>query len=145
MHFSCAASAAHFLLYGGLVMFENSGQKIKSLAKILFAVGVLVAVIIGIILFCLFIDNGILAFLSAAASIGLGVLFSWLSVILLYCYGDMVQNVTDIKNQLCVAGNSTLDQHNIDALAKQHWICKKCGRQNAAGSTFCWNCKETPQ
>lgn len=126
-------------------MFENIGQKIKGLSKIIFTAGVILAVIIGIILFCLLIEDGVLAVLSAVACIGIGILLSWLSVMLLYGYGDMVQNISDIRNQLYVANDTKSPQNKTDVVSKPHWVCKNCGRQNAAGSTSCWNCKERPQ
>ncbi len=78
-------------------MFDNIGGKIKGLAKIVCYFGIAMSVITGIIVFSVFAaqDDAELVgigFLVSAIIIGFGILVSWLSTILLYGYGQLIEN-----------------------------------------------------
>lgn len=68
-------------------MFDRIGQKVKTIAKVLFIIGIVVYCIIGIMLAKLY--DSFLAFLLVG---GIGVLLSYLSVIVLYMLGQLVDN-----------------------------------------------------
>lgn len=76
-------------------MFDNPGQKLKKLAKIVFWVIVSLAVIIGLVQFMLpsGYKRGTIELLSLLLSIGGGVLIAWIASIGLYAFGDLVDDV----------------------------------------------------
>lgn len=85
-------------------MDQSSGKKIKSLASIIFTLGMLSSGILGFIVASPFFEGrnevpilGIIIFLIIA---GGGTLLSWASTIVLHGFGELVENVADIKNRL---------------------------------------------
>ena len=67
-------------------MFKNPGGKIKKLAKLIFAIELI-----------LFIIGGILTIL-------IGIISAWLSVLAMFAYGSMVEDVEEIRNHLIERG-----------------------------------------
>lgn len=92
-------------------MFENIGSKIKGVAKIFFAVGCIIAVVIGSII-------------SEVADIGtiipyivmlVGIVLSWLSTMLLYGFGQLVENsdiCAELMSQNAIEKNESSDKEN---------------------------------
>lgn len=70
-------------------MFDNIGGKIKGLASILTWIGIVASVIIGIIFIADGDGGGILIMI-------LGSLTSWLSSLLLYGFGELIENTSTI-------------------------------------------------
>ena len=104
-------------------MFEHIGRKIKRFAKFLFWVGIVVSVMIGI-MFAKAADS-FLAFLLAVV---VGFVVSYLSVIVLYMFGQLVDN-SDI-----IAENSERQVKLLKdmkaALAESYTgLCTKANRQ----------------
>ncbi len=82
-------------------MFNNMGRKIQALAVTLCWIGIGIFVIAGAFL----LYFGFKAHQAGFMAIGvlvliLGPLFSWLSIFVLYAFGDLVANVQEIKEQL---------------------------------------------
>ena len=74
-------------------MFNNIGFKIKMLARILTALGMVLSGIFGLITM----------FGSAAAGFSIivvGCLGSWVGSFLLYGFGELIENVTEINEKL---------------------------------------------
>ncbi|MBO4866384.1 MAG: hypothetical protein J5582_07395 [Ruminococcus sp.] len=81
-------------------MFENAGEKLKSLAKFIFVLTIILGGLYGIVIsvnnrydfaagcFCLII-GGII-----------GGIMGWVSSIVIYAFGELCENIRDIKNQL---------------------------------------------
>lgn len=67
-------------------MYDEIGGKIKTLAKVIAWVGIIVSVVVGIVT----ISTGV-----GILVLVLGPLFSWLSTLVLYGFGQLVEN-TDI-------------------------------------------------
>ncbi len=81
-------------------MFDNIGRKIKTLAKWLAYLGFITSVISGIVLLIISLINfehiG-WQILLVPIQIVLGCLISWLSVIILYGFGELIDKVSEIE------------------------------------------------
>lgn len=83
-------------------MFKNIGNKIKGLAKVFYWIGVVVYSLAGVgaaIAAIATSDGEIVIILASliggAACVGLGILISWLSTMMLYAYGELVQQTIE--------------------------------------------------
>lgn len=76
-------------------MFENIGNKIKTLAKVLCWIGIIVSVIVAIVLFASDDDLVGIGFL---VLIG-GSLISWIGSFVLFGFGQLVENSDIIAEQ----------------------------------------------
>lgn len=88
-------------------MFNNIGEKIKGLATAIFIIGVVLYGLVGIgmLIGGLFMladgsDAGLAMIFMAIPTFGIGFLLSWLSVLVLYGFGDLVAKVSDIEKRL---------------------------------------------
>ena len=89
-------------------LFANIGKKIKTLAKVLFGIGTIASVIGGIIYFIILIDDFSyiihydrwdILLIDILGSVGIpcvGTLVSWLAVLVLYAFGELVEKTTVI-------------------------------------------------
>ena len=73
-------------------MFQNIGKKIKTVAIVIMITGILLAALGGLVAFLeeYSVSNLFEAFLTFLTVAGLGILFSWLSVFILYGFGELV-------------------------------------------------------
>ena len=145
-------------------MFDNIGAKIKKLAKIVTIIGIVLAVITGIIVmfgggkiefaarnagntyFSNQLPNGFTfaSFIAGILTIGLGSLAAWVSSFLLYGFGTLVEN-SDI-----IAANTSAAQPARNASAAEpltpkpsvskSWVCKDCHTENNGDRIFCSDC-----
>ncbi len=131
-------------------MYNNIGDKIKSVAKTVGIVGIVLSIIIGIFTY---ISLGVLiggggVIIGVAIMVG-GSIASWLSTWILYSWGDIVDNVQQINETLTKLDleskplssrllQSAKSSQKIKAPAK--WTCPKCGEQNNANAHYCINC-----
>lgn len=74
-------------------MFKNPGNKLKSLASLIFAVIVVVFLMIGFAV-GIEIDRVLFSLLIIG---GIGVIVGWLSSIMLYSFGELVNDVEEIR------------------------------------------------
>lgn len=82
-------------------MFQNIGGKIKGLAKVAFCIGAIASVILG--LFLLISGEGIIGdvcFIIGPVFLILGPILSWLSSFVLYGFGELVDCVSNINEQI---------------------------------------------
>ena len=125
-------------------MFDNIGERIKELALSIFVIEVIAAVVSGIIMIVAGGDDlivvGILTMIIGSA-------LAYLSVILIYAFGELVENSTIIAN--CVANNEEARTNSSPRFAKKnigpdYWLCPKCGKSNhnTAGTCACGHRKE---
>ncbi|MBQ8177844.1 MAG: hypothetical protein IJ033_01500 [Clostridia bacterium] len=96
-------------------MFDDIGNKIKKLAKVMYIIEVLCCVIIGIVIFILSAtENNGLTILYGLLILILGPIFAWLATFVLYAFGDLVDNVAAIRNKVAPAGfGEQLNKENI--------------------------------
>ena len=82
-------------------MFKNPGRKLKGIAKVVFALLVIVYVLLGVGLMLGVIGDGSLygaqLYIAGAAVILVGILIAWLSSIALYAVGSAVDDIQTIK------------------------------------------------
>ena len=89
-------------------MYNNIGGKIKSLARVICIIGIVLSVIGGIIIMAQGFDEArfyakriaVEAFFVGILAIGLGSLVSWLSCFLLYGFGQLIDDTSAIKRKL---------------------------------------------
>ena len=74
-------------------MFNNIGGKIKTLAKVLTVIGMILSIIWGIVETEFSVETGF-------AIIALGCLFSWVGSFLLYGFGELIDNTKEIANNM---------------------------------------------
>ena len=79
-------------------MYENIAAKIKLLAKIVLGLGALIGLVFAILLFADVIVNEDLAFLGIIPLI-FGPVLGWLSSLLVYGFGELIEKTTDIANK----------------------------------------------
>ena len=81
-------------------MFKNVGNKIRVFAKVLFVLEVIIASFY--FLAQLFVDgpHGIALIITCILCVAFCVLVSWAKNVVLYAFGDLVDNSSKIKNDL---------------------------------------------
>ena len=80
-------------------MYNNVGRKIKDLASLLAGLGIFFSIIIGLIMFAAGIENnGYLSFMGIIFAV-VGSIAAWLSALLLYAFGQLVDNSDIIVGQ----------------------------------------------
>ena len=82
------------------IMFEDVGKKIKGLATVIFIINAIIFTIIGFIVMGFGIEDSLLWILIGFLIIGVGLFISWLSIILLYGYGELIDKTSDIYDIL---------------------------------------------
>lgn len=75
-------------------MFENIGNKIMLLAKIIAWIGIIISIISG---FVIMVSQEELFF--GFITGGLGVLFSWIGSFMIYAFGQLVDDVSEIREK----------------------------------------------
>lgn len=112
-------------------MFRNPGGKIKSYAKVLFWVGVVISIIIGVIeigssfVAAAYSYHGsfgtiLLGILGGVLTVAIGTLISWLAVLTLYAFGTLVENSDELVrlNGGIPSGDKTAEK--IEVPEKMH-------------------------
>lgn len=141
-------------------MFNNPGAKIKSYAKVLFWIGAIISIIVGIVIIAgSFVSasyyggvgsvlGGILEGILVAA---IGILISWISVLALYAFGVLVENSDELvringgqpsgeKHAEKVQLPKAQELHEINPIQQQVKVCPSCGAPINDGAHFCKNC-----
>ena len=83
-------------------LFGNIGKKIKTLAFVFFVIGILISFVIAVMSFLTFLglEQTGMGLLSAICVLLIGFLCSWLSNMLLYGFGQLIDNTEMIKRKL---------------------------------------------
>lgn len=98
------------ILLGGVIMFDNIGKKIKSLANVLCWVGIIAYVIAAIIMFSIdedFIGIGFLLLF-------VGPFMSWISSFFMYGFGELIDKVSDIERNTRGNERKSITQNRIE-------------------------------
>ena len=113
-------------------MFRNIGSKLKSLAYICTAAGMIASIIYGI----LSMPAGIFAIL-------LGCLLSWVGSFALYGIGQLVENserLLRLLDQTDAQTDAVAAAVTPAKAARKPWVCVSCGTENGAQIGYCVNC-----
>lgn len=86
-------------------IYPEVGKKIKALAKVLLVLMMIPSVLLGIGIIVLFAQSKseqltVVGFIIGIGVIALGYFFAWLSNILLYAYGELVDKTVSIESYL---------------------------------------------
>lgn len=141
-------------------MFNNPGGKIKSYAKVLFWIGAIVSIIVGIVIIAGSFVTA--SYYGSAASVfggiiegvivaAIGVVISWISVLALYAFGVLVENSDELVriNGGKPSGEKTAEKvqlpkaqelKEMNPIQKEVKICPSCGTPLNDGAHFCKNC-----
>jgi len=78
-------------------MFSNIGSKIKTTAKVIAWIGIIISIIIGFMLSSQGCDNdeGIVIFTGISIMVG-GSILSWVSSFFMYGFGELIERATEI-------------------------------------------------
>lgn len=156
----------------GSILFDNIGRKIQIVAKVTMFVNIIASFIGGIVMIIMSLINfeymwfGILL---APFAIVIGCISAWLSVICLYGFGKLIEDVEWIRNtnktptkaiapQVTTVTDKTVTSQNNTYPEKSYktkkentapkansndgqiWICGKCDSKNLATNPKCWSC-----
>jgi hypothetical protein len=82
-------------------MFDQIGKKIKALAIVIFVAGIIISVYVGVLLAETYAEESIaLAIALCLISFAIGVIGSWLSVLLLFGFGELVDQSMETNQRL---------------------------------------------
>ena len=134
-------------------MYQNVGQKIKNLTKIVVTIMMIVSIIAGIGIMAMDEDMILIGLVVA----GVGCFAAWISGLTMYAYGDIAANIQSINQQLANMNGGNNYQGNQPAYqapapqapsytyapqpeANETWFCAQCGAANGANNSFCVSC-----
>ena len=143
-------------------MFDNIGEKIKELALSIFVIEVIAAVVSGIFLI---FSGGDGLIIGGIITIIVGIAVAYLSVILIYAFGELVENSSIIANYISNEEDSKSCAPLIGKGAESapgvyitetigtpghkiepdFWRCPRCGKSNhrTTGTCGCGQQKTT--
>jgi len=154
MHFSCAASAAHFFIIKkeGYFMFDNIGGKIKTLARVVCWIGIIGFIISGLITMCTNESMILPGILTAV----IGSFLSWIGSFMVYGFGQLIENTDTLVAQNMRPSEpnitpappvapvapvtSAVKYVNYGPVPEGFWACKKCGTHNKKMYGQCKKC-----
>lgn len=83
---------------GVFSMFNNPGGKIKGLAIFIFIINLIIFIVGGIGLIVYGVQEETILIAAGVATILVGILIAWLSVLFIYAYGSLIEDVEEIRN-----------------------------------------------
>ncbi len=121
-------------------MYKNIGGKIKNVAEIITTIGCFASVVLGILVMVLGDGNGAMIF-TGLVVMAIGCFGSWLSTLLLYGYGQMIENsdklvmlyaaeTKDGEPNLEQRGKEQIGNVEIDSVSSGNGKCDFCGKEN---------------
>ena|GEM_PF-3604072 len=136
-------------------MYENTGKKILSLARVLTILMMVLVILTGIIM-GVSTRNGALGLGVAILVIGIGCLFAWLSNLLLAGFGELVSNSYELLQFVKNGGAGFAQkppppnhssrtpvppqQQPINSANPGEWVCAGCNAINQNKNSNCWDC-----
>jgi hypothetical protein len=113
-------------------LYKNIGEKIKGLAILCFIMYSLSAIAVGVML----INSDMVVY--GIITIALGVSFAWISSILLYAFGVLVEDVHAIRNRETIS-RPQVASHNKSG----GYVCPEC-RMSMDAMIPCERCGYVP-
>lgn len=123
-------------------MYKNVGKQIKDLASIITLIEAVASVITGIIVAC--VDFEDMWWIGAIIIAG-GLLVAWLSNLILYAYGELVDKTSLIESYLNTNQTNKSSSFQNKIAGPNEWKCSKCGavNQNYVGTCGCGQTKSS--
>lgn len=124
-------------------MFYKYGSKMKTIAKVLFAIGLIASVFVAIIFIIMGNDlnssyatkgSGVILILSGIFAGVLGIVVSLTASLTIATLGNISDSVDSIAY-------SVRNRESQDS-CEDAWVCKNCKEKNTASSVFCVSCGE---
>lgn len=136
-------------------MYDNIGDKIKTVAVVSCVLGIIASVIWGVV-------TMFASFLVGLLVIVVGCLCSWLGTLTFFGFGELIEETQCNRavNEKLLAVLESKQAETAVQKTKQEtatvqctgakpvaawntgWQCKHCGSENKAGNVFCQNCGE---
>lgn len=111
-------------------MFENIGSKIKNLAIVFTCIGFVASFITGFTV----MPFGIIY-------IVVGCLISWIGSMLIYGFGQLIENTDKLVNKLSPEEETAEEiTHSKSSSKRENWTCISCGTENAGHIPYCNSC-----
>ena len=124
-------------------MYDNIGEKLKGLAKIIFVIETIAMIITALVLMAI-----LNAFVWGLLLLVCGPLFAWVSSWMLYAFGQLVDDVSIIRQQtrkvksntksavIPNSGNNSSSNINTNTV-----LCETCGAIVTSNQNVCHVCK----
>lgn len=142
-------------------MFDNIGEKIKGLAKLCFGLCLFLGIVLGIV--AGIAAKGFAGFLLFLVISVVSGVVGYLSVMILYAFGDLVANTEHIRRYVFKISNGEIvnervsvgqvtypvrtnsGKSNLESVANSmnnegEWRCSNCDLKNAKDAKFCRGC-----
>lgn len=128
-------------------MFNNIGNKIKTLAKVVCYLGIALSCIFGLVIFSEALngksEDVLIGFLTSILVAGIGSLLSWTSSFTLYGFGELIHSNDNMAQNIYLIAEKFIDQKDVKSKIVQDsstWICPECAFNNSNNSKQCCNC-----
>lgn len=118
-------------------LFSNIGGKIKTLAKVICLVGMVISLIQAVRVLNMGYEYQNTAFASLL-TLGLGCLFSWIGSFFTYGFGELIDRTCSIDDKL--SSGSEKEDSGSGIPAADSWICPDCGTVNPKSKIECHEC-----
>jgi len=131
---------------GGI--FSEVGDKIKGFSKFLFIICTIASIIMAIVIFINSSDNSYNDDESITNAVAwcyllIGPIASYLSSLLLYGFGELINRICNIEEHLCFGGKeltTITDKNNIADKSEKKFKCTRCQNMVLYGQERCENC-----
>lgn len=111
-------------------MFDNISKKIKSLATVIAWFGIIASVIVGL----QNMPAGIVIII-------LGCLGSWVCGMLVYGFGQLIENSDKLANHLVPEEEKEPEASPVtESQPAEPWVCYTCGSTNHPRAAYCTEC-----
>ena len=139
-------------------MYSDSGKKVMNLATILATLVVIVSVIEGIVVWVTMgrVRQGGLGFVIFLVVVALGAAIAYVSYLMMYAFGELVDNSSQILRVLSEKSNASAEsntspsgrmypnavpeQKKEGSVASGMTVCPFCKKQLPKGTVFCGGC-----
>lgn len=127
-------------------MFENIGSKIKTLAKIICAIEIVLFALFGLgTAISLFVrDEMVSGVLLGIFYCGIGILSAWISSIFIYGFGELIDNsrtIVCLQDKNLKIQEMLLKNMQTQKVESDKWYCSKCGSEVSSDYTNCPFCE----
>lgn len=141
-------------------MYSNAGKSIKDIVTKVVVFQMIISILLALVVFFARIgDGGLIIGILVGV---LGCFSAWLSGLVLYAYGDIADNLSQINSKLDKGGEKTsqgkfsrsqtslsdgshlkVDSTVPKVVDTSSWICAQCQTSNQYSAACCYNCGAT--